>query len=555
MLTTNASLLDGINRHILAVAKAVNARDGFEVAVCTVMAPGELHQALEQEGVKTFALGCANGHDPHIVARYAKVLREFLPDVVHCHVMAIMERLVSACSHRGIKYVQTIHGISDPVPLSPKVLAERALVALTPLRYARNIYISIGVKEALAPADPKGVVVYNPMNFNITPQKGLLHERLGVSGDTPIIGTSCRIAAVKNPEAFTRVMCWVLKSIPDAHAVVMGDGDKALIARCREIADVAGVADRFHWLGFCADAPALVGDLDCFVLTSHREGMPTSVLECFAVRTPVAMLRGEGGLRDLDILNTAARPIVAIADKEDPDGLAAQVVELLRNADKAKAQAENAYQVELENFDIDAVADQLCGIYRQTTQKRMKTFRLYVAGRIFPLIPETRGFGLKRRLLRWCGADVGDNVRVCSSVRILGGGALTIGDNTWVGHDSMLVCSDAVRIGANVNIAPRVFIGTGTHEITPEAESVAGPGISLPIEIGNGCWLCAGATVIAGARLAPMSILAAGALFRSDRSLPHSLYAGIPARHIKFLHDTASMQNEHLEITPPKIAA
>ena len=37
MLTTNASLQDGINRHILSVAPALNARGGVEVAVCTVM--------------------------------------------------------------------------------------------------------------------------------------------------------------------------------------------------------------------------------------------------------------------------------------------------------------------------------------------------------------------------------------------------------------------------------------------------------------------------------------------------------------------------------------
>ena len=51
MLTTNASLQDGINRHILSVAPALNARGGVEVAVCTVMPRGEFSVALERAGI------------------------------------------------------------------------------------------------------------------------------------------------------------------------------------------------------------------------------------------------------------------------------------------------------------------------------------------------------------------------------------------------------------------------------------------------------------------------------------------------------------------------
>ena len=74
MLTTNSSLMDGINRHILAIASHVNRLDGCEVAVCTVFPRAELADALEAEGVTTYSLNASNGHDIHVLWRFYKVM-------------------------------------------------------------------------------------------------------------------------------------------------------------------------------------------------------------------------------------------------------------------------------------------------------------------------------------------------------------------------------------------------------------------------------------------------------------------------------------------------
>lgn len=159
----------------------------------------------------------------------------------------------------------------------------------------------------------------------------------------------------------------------------------------------------------------------------------------------------------------------------------------------------------------------------------MKNLRLFITNKLFATIPETRGFGFKRTLLRWCGAEIGENVRICSSARILGSGQLKIGNNTWVGHQVLMVVSDRIEIGKDVNIAPRVFIGNGTHDITPQTNSIAGPGKSYPIKIGDGCWLCAASTILPGSELGAMSIVAANALYNSSSKEKGLLWAGTPA--------------------------
>ena len=81
MLTTNASLQDGINRHILSVAPALNARGGVEVAVCTVMPRGEFSVALERAGVpKDMLKACPGGRVPP--RRFAAPLAGSVPPVL-----------------------------------------------------------------------------------------------------------------------------------------------------------------------------------------------------------------------------------------------------------------------------------------------------------------------------------------------------------------------------------------------------------------------------------------------------------------------------------------
>ena len=158
----------------------------------------------------------------------------------------------------------------------------------------------------------------------------------------------------------------------------------------------------------------------------------------------------------------------------------------------------------------------------------MKTSVLYFANCIFRMLPETKCFGLKRGLLRLSGAKIGSNVRICSSVMIIGAGELTIGDNTWIGHQCLISASSSIKIGKNVDIAPNVYIGNGTHEITPEKEIIASIELAKDIVIKDGCWLCAGCMVLPGVSIGSKCVVAAGSVVtRSFGTM--KLLAGVPA--------------------------
>ena len=164
----------------------------------------------------------------------------------------------------------------------------------------------------------------------------------------------------------------------------------------------------------------------------------------------------------------------------------------------------------------------------------MRTIVLYINKLFFSFIPETRCFGLKRFLLRCAGAKIGKNVRVCSSAMIIGSGYLQVGDNTWIGPKCILSVTSKIIIGSNVDIAPNVFIGNGTHQITPESDRIADIELSKDVVIGNGCWLCVNSTILPGVQIGNNCVVAAGSVVTKSFN-DRTLIAGVPAIFKKVL--------------------
>ena len=169
----------------------------------------------------------------------------------------------------------------------------------------------------------------------------------------------------------------------------------------------------------------------------------------------------------------------------------------------------------------------------------MKSTRLYLFNLVMRLLPETRCFGFKASILRWCGASVGKNVRICSSAIIMGNGALDIGDDVWIGEGCLIRTTEkaGICIGSYCDLAPRVTLVTGTHEIDAHGEHVAGKGLGKPISIGDGSWLCTGSIVLPGVSIKAKTIVAAGAVVTKDVVEEGSIVAGVPAVEIGRIDD------------------
>ncbi|MGO9754007.1 MAG: DapH/DapD/GlmU-related protein [Solirubrobacteraceae bacterium] len=82
-----------------------------------------------------------------------------------------------------------------------------------------------------------------------------------------------------------------------------------------------------------------------------------------------------------------------------------------------------------------------------------------------------------------------------------------------------------------------VIFAAASHELG-EPERRATGVLARPIVIGDGCWIGARATILAGVTIGAGCVVGAGAVVVADTQ-PNCVYAGVPARRLRELDGVA----------------
>jgi glycosyltransferase involved in cell wall biosynthesis len=292
--------------------------------------------------------------------RLRRLVREVGPDVVHGHssIGGLLARL--AVDRRRIPVVYTANGITT---VRIGVVAERllrprttAFVATSPSEAdeARRLGLDRGVRIAVI---PNGIALDPP------PAPVDLRHELGLPAGTPLVGSISRLVPQKAPADLVAACAAVLDRVPDAHAVVIGDGE---LAPAYEAAvDATGHRGRLHRIPGLPDAGGVLDQLDVFLLASSFEGGPYAPLEAMRAGTPV-VLTDVVGSRD------AVEPGVSgvLVPPARPDLLGAAVVRLLLDpAERARLGAAGRARV-AERFDVRAMGAALDRLYAELAGQR-----------------------------------------------------------------------------------------------------------------------------------------------------------------------------------------
>jgi len=112
----------------------------------------------------------------------------------------------------------------------------------------------------------------------------------------PLVGIVGRLTPIKNHRLFLEAAAAVLAVQPDAHFLVVGDGE--IGPSIRAMAHRLGVMPRTIFTGWRYDLPRVYADLDVLVSCSKNEGTPFTIVEAMAAGCPVVATR-VGGVPDL----------------------------------------------------------------------------------------------------------------------------------------------------------------------------------------------------------------------------------------------------------------
>ena len=122
--------------------------------------------------------------------------------------------------------------------------------------------------------------------FNDAKRVKIRHQ-LGMD-DAFVIGHVGRFSYQKNHEFLVKVFAEVIKQIPNARLLLIGDcvGDDTYWNQCKRRVDECDLSDKVQFLGARNDVPDLMQAMDCFVLPSHFEGLGIVGIEAQASGLP-----------------------------------------------------------------------------------------------------------------------------------------------------------------------------------------------------------------------------------------------------------------------------
>lgn len=147
------------------------------------------------------------------------------------------------------------------------------------------------------------------------------------------------------------------------------------------------------------------------------------------------------------------------------------------------------------------------------------------------LLSGTRFFGLKRKLYRSIGIEVGENTKIVGPIKIGRIVKIKIGEECWIGSNLSIYGNGEVDIGDRCDLAPDISIITGSHMIGT-SERRAGGGLSYNYKIGSGTWIGTRATLINGINIGNGVVIGACSLINKSCD-DNAIYAGCPANKIR----------------------
>jgi glycosyltransferase involved in cell wall biosynthesis len=208
-----------------------------------------------------------------------------------------------------------------------------------------------------------GKVAVVPLGLDLQPfatagreSRNLGRAALGVPDGVPLVGYVGRLTAVKNPTLFCSVAERVHRSVPDAHFVLVGDGD--LRANVEGQVAAMGLSKQVTLAGWQRDMPTVYASLDALVVPSLNEGTPVTAIEAMAARVPVVGT-AVGGLPDL----VADGRTGHLAPSGDVEALADCVVRLLRNPQQARSLSLAGQEDVLARFGVERLVRDMETLY------------------------------------------------------------------------------------------------------------------------------------------------------------------------------------------------
>jgi len=202
--------------------------------------------------------------------------------------------------------------------------------------------------------------------------------KLGITDKDFLVGFAGRLVEIKGWREFVEAAKMITKQEKNIKFIIAGDGeDKGkLVHMIRQY----GIETSLKYMGRVVDMVKFYSILDCFVMPSHREGLPMVQLEVAAMGVPIVSARSVGSNEIFEdkkeCLYFEARDALDLKEK---------ILALVRDEAKGAFAAKNAVTT-AKSYSLARYLEKVRVIYEQVRQHHQESIKIcFISRSAYPL--------------------------------------------------------------------------------------------------------------------------------------------------------------------------
>jgi len=337
----------GTERVIVNLVRCLRER-GVECAVAGLFEGGEsparMRVTLEEDGFEVCSVGLERKHMLWRLSRLRRFVRDWQPDVLHCHLFhGHAAGVLLGFPRMKCPMVWTHHSVDR------RRMPHRTAFYRLFSRCARCHAFASGAvrnfQHARAGTAPWEEVIHN--GIELTPYMAI-EPRAG-----PAFGALGRLVPEKGFDVLIRAFGRLGRENRDARLAIGGAGPAR--PALEQLAHAEGLSDRMEFAGFVRDVPAFLAGINVFVLPSRWEAFGIALLEAMAAGLPCIASR-VGGMPEV------GGDLVRWVEPDDVDGLYRAMLELC-GAPRSPLQVARQREA-AARFSQDSMAESYLQVYR-----------------------------------------------------------------------------------------------------------------------------------------------------------------------------------------------
>ena len=332
----------------LCYAQAALGHDVVAVSLYNEQTP--IARRMEATGIRILYLDKKLGLDVSMVPKLLKIMRKERPDVVHTH-LDVIKYAVAAAKLAGIRCcVHTVHNVAEK---EAEGLARKINLVYYRLKWARPVALSPEVQHTIAAlyglTEQAVPVIYNGVDLSRCEPKKDYADR-----EVKTLLHIGRFNEQKNHAGLLRAFQQVRSQVPNCRLLLVGDGE--LKTEVEALAAELGFAEQVVFCGSQANVHPYLQDADLFLLPSHYEGMPMTIIEAMGTGLPI-VATAVGGVPDM-----VENEVSALLTPCDSHAVADACVRLLKDAGLRERLGKNALARSVR-FSAGQMAKDYCALY------------------------------------------------------------------------------------------------------------------------------------------------------------------------------------------------